>query len=379
MNQAIDFAGRRDRARAALARLAEGRDGNGAEGPAPEGLLVTNLLNVRYLTGFTGSNAAVLIGADPDRDAIATDGRYRTQVAEQVPDLPAVITRALLTELAATVPDVALGFEADQLTVAEHTALVEELAPRPLVPTTGITAALREVKDAAELDLLRRACAISDQGLAALVGAKLIRPGLTEKTVARALESFMLDRGADGIAFETIVAAGANSAIPHHRPTDAVLATGDFVKIDFGAQFAGYHADITRTFVLGEPADWQVEIYELVRAAQEAGVAAVQPGARAVDVDAAARTVIANAGYGEQFAHGLGHGVGLEIHEAPSIGALATGTLLAGAAVTVEPGIYLPGRGGVRIEDSVIVGPAGPRDSAGPEIMTTSPKNLIVL
>ena len=183
----------------------------------------------------------------------------------------------------------------------------------------------------------------------------------------------MLDHGADGPAFETIVAAGANSAIPHHRPTDAVLAKGDLVKIDFGALVGGYHSDMTRTFVLGSPADWQREIFEVVAAAQVAGRRALHVGAALADVDAAARRVIDDAGYAEHFGHGLGHGVGLQIHEAPGINSSAAGTLPAGAVVTVEPGVYLPGRGGVRIEDTLLVG------QPGPESLSRFPRELIVL
>ncbi|WP_019696318.1 M24 family metallopeptidase, partial [Mycobacterium avium] len=175
----------------------------------------------------------------------------------------------------------------------------------------------------------------------------------------------------------TIVATGANSAIPHHRPTDAVLADGDFVKIDFGALVGGYHSDMTRTFVLTKAADWQLEIYRLVADAQRAGREALRAGADLREVDAAARRVIADAGYGEQFSHSLGHGVGLEIHEAPGIGATSTGTLRAESVVTVEPGVYLPGRGGVRIEDTLVV----PPETAGkpPELLTRFPKELAVL
>jgi len=185
----------------------------------------------------------------------------------------------------------------------------------------------------------------------------------------------MLDHGADAISFETIVAAGPNSAIPHHRPTDAVLASGDFVKIDFGALVAGYHSDMTRTFVLGKAADWQLEIYQLVADAQRAGREALHPGTGLREVDAAARDLIAEAGYAEQFGHGLGHGVGLEIHEAPGIGATSAGTLLAGSVVTVEPGVYLPGRGGVRIEDTLVVAAEGHT----PELLTRFPKELVTL
>jgi Xaa-Pro dipeptidase len=183
----------------------------------------------------------------------------------------------------------------------------------------------------------------------------------------------MLDLGAEAPSFETIVAAGPNSAIPHHRPTDRELVAGDFVKLDFGAAYRGYHSDMTRTLVLGEPAGWQRELYDLVAAAQAAGRAALAPGADVVEVDRAARAVIETAGHGPDFGHGLGHGVGLEIHEAPTVSPLGTGRLAARMPVTVEPGVYLEGRGGVRIEDTLVVRPGGP------ELLTTTTKDLVVL
>jgi Xaa-Pro aminopeptidase len=252
-----------------------------------------------------------------------------------------------------------------------------------LVRAAGTVEALREIKDAGELALLRLACEAADAALADLVERGGLRPGRTEREVSRELENLMLDHGADDISFETIVAAGANSAIPHHRPTDAVLASGDFVKIDFGALVAGYHSDMTRTFVLGSADDWQLEIYDLVAAAQKAGREALHPGADLRGVDGAARQMIADAGYGDHFGHGLGHGVGLQIHEAPGIGATSAGTLLAGSVVTVEPGVYLPGRGGVRIEDTLVVPSTAPAASqtAGqtPELLTRFPKELAIL
>jgi len=355
-------------------------------------MLVTDLINVRYLSGFTGSNGALLVFADDREAVLATDGRYRTQAAQQAPGLEVAIDRAVGRHLAGRAADDGvrtLGFESNVVTVDGFDALTSELSERDAGPTelvraAGTVEALREVKDAGELALLRLACEAADAALADLAERGGLRPGRTEREVARELENLMLDHGADTISFETIVAAGPNSAIPHHRPTDAVLAAGDFVKIDFGALVAGYHSDMTRTFVLGPAADWQLEIYQLVAEAQKAGREALVPGTNLCDVDGAARQLIAEAGYGEQFGHGLGHGVGLQIHEAPGIGATSAGTLLAGSVVTVEPGVYLPGRGGVRIEDTLVVAsgatPAA-SESAGqsPELLTRFPKELAIL
>jgi Xaa-Pro aminopeptidase len=342
-----------------------------------DAMLVTDLVNVRYLSGFTGSNAALLIRADDDTPVLATDGRYRTQAAQQAPDAEIVIERACgpyLARRAASDGVRRLGFESHVVTVDAHARLLDAAGEQTeLVRAAGTVEALREVKDAGEIAVLRLACEAADAALQDLIDRGGLRPGRTEKEVRRELEALMLDHGADGPSFETIVATGANSAIPHHRPTDAVLAAGDFVKIDFGALVAGYHSDMTRTFVLGPAADWQREIYELVATAQRAGREALAPGIALKDVDAASRQVIIDAGYGENFGHGLGHGVGLQIHEAPGINAAAAGTLLAGSAVTVEPGVYLPDRGGVRIEDTLVVG------DGTPDLLTRFPKELAIL
>jgi len=344
-----------------------------------DAMLVSDLNNVRYLSGFTGSNAALLVFADDRPALLATDGRYRTQAARQAPDLQTVIERACgprLAARAAAAGAARIGFEGHVVTVDAFDALGAQLTDGArLVRASGTVEALREVKDAGEVALLRLACEAADAALADLIEHGGLRPGRTERQVRNDLEALMLGHGADGPSFETIVAAGPNSAVPHHRPTDAVLAHGDFVKIDFGALVGGYHSDMTRTFVLGAAQDWQRDIYALVATAQRAGREALAPGAALSDVDQAARDVIAEAGYAEAFGHGLGHGVGLQIHEAPGINATAAGTLLAGSAVTVEPGVYLPDRGGVRIEDTLIIAGAG----GGPDLLTRFPKELQIL
>ncbi|GAA1297705.1 Xaa-Pro peptidase family protein [Saccharothrix xinjiangensis] len=344
-----------------------------------DALLVTNLLNVRYLTGFTGSNAALLVHAESDGASLfCTDGRYLTQAAAQVPDLERVIDRpcdAALLKRAAGARRV--GFESHDVTVDGLDALRDAAGGRSggaeLVRAPGLVEALRVVKDDAEVEALRMACAAADRALAGLIEHGGLRPGRTEKEIARELEGRMLDHGAAGPSFESIVAAGANSAVPHHRPTDAPVHHGDLVKLDFGALVDGYHSDMTRTLVVGRAADWQRDLYQLVAASQAAGRAALVVGAEVAAVDAAARGVIDAAGYGEQFLHGLGHGVGLQIHEAPALSKAGDGTLLPGMAVTVEPGVYLAGKGGVRIEDTLVV-----REGA-PELLTLTTKELVVV
>ncbi|MBB5152768.1 M24 family metallopeptidase [Saccharopolyspora phatthalungensis] len=346
-----------------------------------DAMLVTDLLNIRYLTGFTGSNAALMVHAadgpgTEERTVLCTDGRYLIQAESQVPDLVRVIERASDLALAERIgADAAefrrVGFESQHVTVDRRDALAEAAGKAELVRAPGLVERLRLIKDETEIEALRMACAAADRALAGLIEHGGLRPGRTELEVARELETRMLDHGAAGPSFETIIAAGPNSAVPHHRPTDAVLAAGDFVKMDFGALVDGYHSDMTRTVVLGKPADWQREIYELVRASQAAGRAALGVDTDVKAVDNAARAVIEDAGYGEQFLHGLGHGVGLEIHEAPTLSQRGDGRISAGMAVTVEPGVYLAGQGGVRIEDTLVVRPSTP------ELLTLTTKELV--
>lgn len=349
-----------------------------AENDTPAAL-ITNVLNVRYLTGLNSSNAALLLTADGTA-TLATDGRYATAAKDSAPDLELVVIRGVAVELAKR----AAANGADRLAVEAHEMTLElAAAVQTELDESGRTVQvthlgraveeLRQVKDDGELEALRRACEISCLALDGLAttGALL---GRTEKAIARRLEWQMYELGADAIAFETIVASGPNSAVPHHRPTERVVERGDLLKIDFGAAYRGYHADCTRTYMVGaEPADWQREIYSLVADAQRAGREALRPGGECIDVDKASRAVIDEAGYKEQFGHGTGHGVGLEVHEAPSLGYSAAGTLAERMTVTVEPGIYLPGRGGVRIEDTLAVW------DDGPELLTPLTKELLVL
>ncbi|MCL3819107.1 M24 family metallopeptidase [Aeromicrobium wangtongii] len=333
-----------------------------------EALLVTTLVNVRYLTGFTGSNGAVLVLADGSA-VFFTDGRYRDQAAEEVPDFEHVITRDLIGGMAERADVARLGIESHTLSVDAHARLRELLPSTTLTGTGRVVEKLREVKDAEEIDALTRACAISTRALTDLLEGQLV--GRTEREVARDLENRMLDLGAEAIAFETILAAGENSAIPHHHPTDRVLARGDLLKIDFGARAGGYHADCTRTVVLGTADDWQREVHAAVKASQAAGLDRLRDGVPVSDADAAARGSLEASGWLEAFTTGLGHGVGLEIHEDPFVAASHTGKLTSRTVLTMEPGIYVPGRGGVRIEDTVLV------TAGAPEVLTTMTKDLL--
>ncbi|GAA4184987.1 aminopeptidase P family protein [Streptosporangium oxazolinicum] len=354
-----------------------------------DAILVTGGVNVRYLTGLASSNAAVLVRADATA-TLATDSRYLGAARRVCADIEVIersdVAGALLPETGRT------GIEAEHMSVAGYFRLGGE-PPR----LSGVVESLRLVKDDEEIGLVRTACELTDRAFAEVLPE--LRPGLTEKEVARALERRMVELGADGLAFDSIVASGPNGAIPHHSPSDRPLERGDLVTMDFGALYRGYHADMTRTVAIGEPAGWQRELYDLVHASQRAGVLAARTGAALHEVDAAARDLIGEAGYGEFFKHGLGHGVGLQIHEAPFLSPRKPedsrgerdgsptperssreperdhehARLEDRVPVTVEPGVYLPGRGGVRIEDTLVA-----RDG-GPELLTRTTKELLVL
>ncbi len=345
-----------------------------------EAALITSGPNVRYLSGLASSNAAVLLPASGP-GVLATDSRYAETAARLCPDLEIVTERqveAALAMLAAKLGIGTLGFEAQEMTVERHTALVDLPGGPPRITPLGyLVEGLRMIKDDTELELLARACAITAEAFAAVLSE--VVPDRTERDLAVLLERAMIDLGADGIAFETIVASGPNGAIPHHSPGGRAFRSGDLITIDCGAQVGGYHADMTRTVALGEPAAWQREIYDLVAAAQLAGVRAAVPDADIAAVDASARDLIAEAGYADYFGHGLGHGVGLEVHEAPLMGPGRTGRLMDRVPVTVEPGIYLPGRGGVRIEDTLVVRSAAGEATVTADVLTTTTKELLVL
>jgi Xaa-Pro aminopeptidase len=341
-----------------------------------DAVLVTSGPNVRYLTGLASSNAAVLVPAQGTA-VLATDSRYALAAERDCPDLELIVERFIEPRLAAEMTSRAwrtVAFEAHEMTVERHGELAAKAEGVNLVPFGRKIEELRTVKDPSELELLATACRISDQAIADTFAQ--IRPGLTERQLAAALDRRMVSLGAERPAFETIVASGPNGAIPHHAPTGRPLRRGDLITMDFGALYGGYHADMTRTVALGEPAGWQREIYELVAAAQRSGIDAARPDADVAAVDAAARDLIRDAGHGEHFQHGLGHGIGLEVHEAPTIGYGRTGKLADRVPITVEPGVYLPGRGGVRIEDVLVVGVGG---TGLAQILTTTTRELLVL
>jgi Xaa-Pro aminopeptidase len=338
-----------------------------------DALLVTNLVNVRWLTGFSGSSGLAIVGAGEDGLRLfLTDFRYLTQSAEQLdPAWDRDITPELLPAAAQALGDGPrrVGFDDAAMPVKDHAALQERVAEGvELVPAGGLVEELRLVKDLAELDMIRAAAQLADAALTEVLGRGLA--GRTERDVALDLEMTMRRAGAEAVSFPPIVAAGEHSALPHAEPRDVEIPAGTLVTIDWGAMLDGYASDCTRTYATGELDPRDAEIYDLVLRAQEASLAAVRAGAGGREVDAVARDIITAAGHGEHFGHGLGHGVGAEVHEGPRLSQRSEATLAEGQVVTVEPGVYVPGAVGVRIEDLVVV-----TDDA-PEVLTSLPKHL---
>lgn len=342
-----------------------------------DAIVVSHLTSVRYLTGFTGSAALLLV--TPAETVFVTDGRYRDRSGEElaaagiVADIRIVEAEPddAVAEAARSLGALRLGLEADHVTWSQQRRWSSELFPDgELVPAAGLVERLRLVKDDGETARIRAACAIADAAL------KNLRTGLgegpTEAGFAAALDAEMRRLGAADVSFETIVASGANAAKPHHTPSDRVIVEGDLVVVDFGALVDGYHSDMTRTFAVGEVGPERFRMLEVVLAAQEAGVRAVHSGADAATVDRACREVIEEAGWGDAFLHSTGHGVGLDIHEEPRVSARSTASLEAGQVVTVEPGVYLTGIGGVRVEDTVLV------TEGGCDRLTLAPKDPII-
>jgi Xaa-Pro aminopeptidase len=321
-----------------------------------DALLVTDLVNVRYLTGFTGTNAAALVG--PGRRVFLTDFRYLSQSAEQVPDWDREIaTNDLLAGVARTLEGqepLRLGFDDARMSVKAHAHLRELLADSiELEPAGGLVEDLRAVKEPEEVERIRAAAQLADQALVEVLERGLA--GRTEREVALDLEFTQRRLGAEAVSFPPIVAAGRHGALPHAVPRDTPIPPGTLVVVDWGAKLDGYCSDCTRTFATGRLDPRDREVYDLVARAQEEALAAVRPGPTGRDVDAVARGIIEAAGHGEHFGHGLGHGVGLEVHEAPRLATTSTTTLKPGHVVTVEPGVYVPDAVGVRIEDLAVV------------------------
>jgi Xaa-Pro aminopeptidase len=326
-----------------------------------DGLLVTSLPNIRYLTGFSGSSALLFVA--PREVVLITDFRYQTQVKDEVGDFARVIIQAqsLWAGLWQQLPQLAnlevAGFESAHLLHRDFQRLLEAGARWQWRPTVDLVETLRERKDPGELSLIEAANGIATRALDRAM--REVKAGMSELAVAGVLEKALRDEGSEGFPFPSIVASGPRSALPHARSSSRRIESGDFLLLDFGAEFNGYCADVTRTFVVGRAGTEQREIYDIVRAANESAARRVRAGMTGRDADAIARDYIEQRGYGDLFGHSLGHGLGLEVHEAPRLAKSAEGALAEGAVVTIEPGIYRPGWGGVRIEDDVFLGPGG--------------------
>lgn len=350
-----------------------------------DALLVTNLINIRYLSGFTGTNAYLLITRDSAR--FFSDGRYAVQAARQVTgsEVNICVSHAEVSEaLSKIVKGQKLGrvaYESTDVTVASRgpsweappglDKVMTYLVGSEAVPAAGWVEQLREVKDAGEIASIRHAAELGDAGFEYI--AKKVKPGVSERELALDLEFFLRSQGSEGMSFDPIVAAADSSALPHAQPTDRPVEAGRFVLFDFGCIVDGYCSDMTRTLVVGPLDDRHREVYETVLAAQSAGLAAARPGVPCGDVDRAARKVVEEAGYPEAFMHGVGHGVGLQIHEAPSLKIDRKEPLEAGHVITVEPGAYFEGWGGVRIEDLAAV------TADGLDVLSRAPRELIVV
>ncbi|GGK18984.1 peptidase M24 [Caldalkalibacillus thermarum] len=342
---------------------------------ALEGLLVTSPVNRRYITGFTGSAGVALISKH--EALLITDFRYVDQARDQAPGYDIVNHSGKLAEtIAAEVKKrniERLGFEQDHLTYSQYMAFNKVLkdADCQLVPVSGLVEELRLVKDEQEIELIRQAAAIADQTYTHI--SNWIKPGMREIEVAHEIEFFMRQQGASSSSFEIIVASGVRSALPHGVASEKVIERGDFVTLDFGAYYQGYVSDMTRTLAIGEPAPKLKEIYDICLEAQIRGVESIKAGMTGKEADAVCRDYITRKGYGDNFGHSTGHGIGLEVHEGPTLSVRGELPLKPGMVVTVEPGIYLSGIGGVRIEDDVLI------TEEGNEILTKSTKELVII
>jgi Xaa-Pro aminopeptidase len=341
-----------------------------------DALLVTKLANVRYLTGFTGSAATLLVTGDAA--LFVTDGRYRERSREELAaagvDVKIEIGLTGSAQRDALVAAVdkgsRLGLEDQSVTWAQQREYASAFDGVDIVPAGALIEELRRVKDDGEIDRIRRACAIADDAFQSLMPR--LGDGVTERQFALELEFAMRERGATANSFDPIIASGPNGAKPHHMPSDRTIGRNELVVCDFGCIVDGYCSDMTRTVSIGDPGADARHVYEVVLASQLAGRARVAADVSCADIDRTSRDVIAEAGWADAFSHSTGHGVGLEIHEAPRVASTASDTLLVGDVVTVEPGVYLPGIGGVRIEDTLVVG------ATGAVALTLTPKDLVM-
>lgn len=336
-----------------------------------EALLINNLKNVYYLTGFWATNATVFV--TNNRRVLVTDDRYITYARSIVKGWEVVSDRSELSVAARVAKEEAIStiaFE-DEVSVAYHTAMQEAFAGCTLRPTHDLLMRLRQIKDAVELEVIRKACQISDQAF--IDALDVIKPGKTEIEIANFLDFRMRELGASGVSFDTISASGYRSSMPHGRASDKVIQAGDALTLDFGALYQHYASDMTRTVYVGSVSDQETEIYETVLAANQALIHQAKAGLTFGDFDGIPRGVITDAGYGDYFTHGIGHGLGLDIHEVPFFSRTSTQPLESGMVVTDEPGIYLPEKYGVRIEDDLLI------TDQGCEVLTHAPKELIVL
>jgi Xaa-Pro aminopeptidase len=340
-----------------------------------DGLLLTGLANIRYLTGFSGSSALLVV--TPRDVVLITDFRYQTQVVAEVGDLARIAIEGAslwsgLWQQLASMPTVkVLGFETAHIQHRDFQRLVESGARWQWRPTMDLVETLRERKDGTEIARIQDAADVATRALERTLPQ--LKVGMSEVAVAGVLEKALRDEGSEGFPFPSIVASGPRAALPHARSSPRLLEQGDFLLMDFGAEVGGYCSDVTRTVVMGRATDEQREIYETVRGANERAAHGVRAGMAGRDADAIARHYIDRAGYGDLFGHSLGHGIGLEVHESPRLARTADGALPEGAVVTIEPGIYRPGWGGVRIEDDVVLG------ADGPHILTDFPRELMEL
>jgi Xaa-Pro aminopeptidase len=340
-----------------------------------DGLLITSLANIRYLTGFSGSSALLFVA--PRDVLLVTDFRYQTQIVDEVGALARVSIEAqsLWSGLWQQLPHIqgleVMGFESGQLLHRDFQRLLDAGMRWQWRPTVDLVERLRERKDAGELALIEAANEIATHALAETIPH--LHAGMTELAVAGVLEKALRDAGSEGFPFPSIVASGPRAALPHAHSSLRPLERGDFLLLDFGAETHGYCSDVTRTFVVGQASAEQRDVYDVVRVANETASKRVRAGMTGRDADAIARDYIEQRGYGDLFGHSLGHGVGLEVHEAPRLARTADGVLAEGAVVTIEPGIYRPGWGGVRIEDDVFLG------ADGPKILTSFTRELIEL